>query len=145
MFRRVLSVLSVGLLLSLQLGCYNTYQISWEELGKLQEGGSESAVEVTTAEGEPVSITANSRIGVTDTEGVYHPVSAFNFTMTETQLVAPDEDLLLGRSQIETGNVKQVSGSKTALLVAAGVAILAAGVVYVTVTAEEEDPFSGAR
>ncbi|MFN3198066.1 MAG: hypothetical protein ACE366_06580 [Bradymonadia bacterium] len=133
--------MAATLLLVGQLGCYNTYRISWDELGKVQEGGESSAVKVKTEEGPEINVTANSKIGVTDKGGQYHQISPFNFTLTRGQLVAPDEDLLLLKSDVDTGNVKQVSGSKTALLVAAGVAILAGGVVYVVSTAEEADTF----
>lgn len=169
---RTLGTLTLGaLLLAGQLGCYNTYKISWDEMAKLQEGGDNAVVRVKindgtaasapvaeTAEGaeqpaeqasaptgEPgegmIDVTANTKIGVTEKDGSYHQISPFNFTMTQQQLVAPDEDLLLLRSEIETGNVKQVSGTKTALLVAAGVAILAGGVIYVVSSAEEADTF----
>lgn len=141
-FAKAAGAMAMGALLLLgQLGCYNTYNISWDELSKVQEGSENSAVKVKTAEGPEIDVTANSKIGVTDKGGKYHQISPFNFTLTRGQLVAPDEDLLLLKSEIDTGNVKQVSGTKTALLVVAGVAVLAAGVIYVASTAEEADTF----
>jgi hypothetical protein len=130
-----------ALALATQAGCYNTYNITLDELGKVQEGGSASAVTVTTAETEQIVVTENTKIGVTDKDGTYHPISPFNFTMTTNQLVAPDEGEILMREQIETGNVKQISGLKTGLLVAAGVAALGALGVFVIVSAPKNEGF----
>lgn len=127
--------------LATQAGCYNTYNISLEELGKAQEGGSANAVTVTTSETEQIVVTENSKIGVTDKDGTYHAISPFNFTMTPNQLVAPDEGEILTRDQIETGNVKQISGTKTALLVAAGVLAAAGLGVYVVLSAPKDKGF----
>lgn len=138
---RKLLAMTVAVVLAAQYGCYNTYTITLDELGKAAEGGSSNAVKVATSEGEEVVITENSRIGVTDRAGAYYSISPFNFTMTRGQLVAPDEDLLLAREAIETGNVKVVSGTKTALLVAGGVAAVIAGALTVVLTAPEKKAF----
>lgn len=130
-----------ALALATQAGCYNTYNISLDELGKVAEGGTTNAVTVTTAESEQVVVTENSKIGVTDKTGEYHAISPFNFTMTPNQLVAPDENEILTRDQIETGNVKQISGTKTALLVAAGLAAAAGLGVYVVLSAPKDKGF----
>lgn len=140
MARKALAAVA-ALALVAQTGCYNTYNVTLDELAKAQEGGSINAVEVQTGNGEKVVISENSKIGVTDKAGVYHAVSPFNFTLTRAQLVAPDEDLLLTRDEIDTGNVKLVSGTKTALIVAAGVAVLAGVGVFVAVTAPERKEF----
>lgn len=140
MARKALAAVA-ALALVAQSGCYNTYNVTLEELSKAQEGGSNNAVEVQTDNGEKVVISENSRIGVTDKGGAYHAVSPFNFTLTRAQLVAPDEDLLLTRDEIDTGNVKLISGTKTALIVAAGVAVLAGVGIFVAVTAEDRKEF----
>lgn len=140
MARKALAAVT-ALALVAQTGCYNTYNVTLEELSKAQEGGSNNAVEVQTSDGEKVVISENSKIGVTDTAGDYHAVSPFNFTLTRAQLVAPDEDLLLTRDEIDTGNVKLVSGTKTALVVAAGVAVLAGVGIFVAVSAPERKEF----
>lgn len=127
--------------LVLQLGCYNTYNVTLEELAKATEGGVNNAVKMDTAQGEPVVVSENTKIGVTDKNGVYHAVSPFNFTLSSRQLVAPDEDLLLGVDEIETGNVKLVSGTKTALLVGLGVLVLGAAGTAIVVTAPEKKGF----
>ncbi|MCA9528130.1 MAG: hypothetical protein KC549_17710, partial [Myxococcales bacterium] len=52
-----------------QVGCYNTYNVTLEELSKAQEGGINSVVKMATAEGEEVVVTKNTKVGVTDTGG----------------------------------------------------------------------------
>lgn len=141
MLRKLLATTVALGLLGLQIGCYNTYSVSLEELEKVQEGGQTSAVPLKTAEGEEAVVTENTKIGVTSTDGAYYPISPFNFTLTRGQLVAPDEDTLLARDQIATGNVKLVSGTKTALLVAAGVAAIVGAGLAITLTAEEPQEF----
>lgn len=130
-----------ALMLVLQAGCYNTYNVKLDELAKAQEGGGSNAVELMTDEGEAVVVSPSTKLGVTTSDDRYHAISPFNFTLTKAQLVAPDEDLLLGRSQISTGNVKQVSGTKTALVVAGGVLALVGAAIAITLTAEPRKEF----
>lgn len=132
-------IAALGLLT--QTSCYNTYNITLDELAKVSEGGTNNAVPVTTSEQEQIVVTENSKIGVTDKTGDYHAISPFNFTLTASQLVAPDEGEILAREQIETGNVKQISGTKTALLVAAGLAAVVGMGVFVIVTAPKDEGF----
>jgi len=124
-----------------QLGCYNTYNISLDELGKAAEGGSNAAVKVKTEDGQEIIVTENTKIGVTNKQDQYYAISPFNFTMTRGQIIAPDEDLLIAKQNIRTGNVKQVSGTKTALIVLAGLGAVVGGALYVTLTAEEDKGF----
>lgn len=140
MLRKALAT-SLAALMLLSLGCYNTYNVTLDELGKAAEGGGTGAVELATEQGEQVVVTENTKLGVTDDDGKYHAVSPFNFTLTRGQLVAPDEDLLLNRAAITTGNVKLVSGWKTAGLVAAGVVALVGLGLTVALNAPEEKAF----
>ncbi|MEZ4472158.1 MAG: hypothetical protein R3F60_15465 [bacterium] len=132
---------TLALALVVQTGCYNTYSVTLEELAKAQEGGVNSVVKMATAEGEEVVVTKNTKVGVTDTGGGYHAVSPFNFTLTTRQLVAPDEDLLLGLDEIQTGNVKLVSGTRTTLLVVGGVAALVGAGLFIALNAPERKEF----
>lgn len=140
MLRQAMATVAV-LGLATQVGCYNTYNITLDELAKVQEGGTNNAVTVKTSEAEEIVVTENSKIGVTAKNGTYYPISPFNFTMTPNQLVAPDEGEILARDQIETGNVKQISGMKTTLLVVAGFAAAVGLGVYVVVTAPKDQGF----
>ncbi len=132
---------ALALCMVTSFGCYDTYNVKLDELAKAQEGGSAGAVKVTTDEGEEVVITSNTKIGVTENAGDYHSISPFNFTIAGSQLVAPDEDLLLPASAIATGNVKLVSGTKTAILVTAGVAALLGAGLAIALTAEDRKEF----
>ncbi len=141
MVRKLLSgALAVGL--TAQFGCYNTYGVSLQELGKAQEtAGRSQAVKLKTTTDEEVLVTENSKIGVTDTDGTYHAISPFNFTLTSSQLVAPDEDFLIPVSAVKTGNVKVVSASKTTWLVVAGVVALVGAGAAIALTADEKKEF----
>ena len=132
MARKALAAVTAIALIA-QTGCYNTYNVTLEELAKAQEGGNNNAVEVVTDGG--------GKIGVTGKDGEFYSVSPFNFALTRAQLVAPDEDLLLTRDAIDTGNVKLISGTKTTLLVAAGVALLAGVGIFIAVSAPEKKSF----
>ncbi len=140
MFRKALATLLAASMM-ISFGCYNTYNVTLDELSKATEGGTSGAVKLATQGGEDVLVTENTKIGVTDSEGKYHAVSPFNFTLTRGQLVAPDEDLLLNRSDIATGNVKLVSGGKTAGLVISGVVALVGLGLAVALTAPEKKGF----
>ena len=137
MLRKLLAIVAA----TSMVACYNTYNISLDEMAKAQEGGVASAIEVKTDSGELVVISENSKMGVTSKAGEYYAVSPFNFTLTRGQLIAPDEDLLIGRSNIETGNIKQASLGKTAVIVLAGIAAVAGGAAFVLLTAEEKKGF----
>ena len=139
MLRKLIAISLVSLVT--QIGCYNTYNVALDELAKAQEGGRNAAVKVKTEDGQNIVVTENTKIGVTDKSGVYHPVSPFNFTMSQNQLIAPDEDFLISKGEIASGNVKLVSGTKTALVVLSGFAAVIGGALYVTLTAEEEKGF----
>ena len=64
-----------------------------------------------------VVVSENSRIGVLYNDGRYQSISPFNFTLTSKQLIAPDQDLMVNRSDLKTGQVKEVSKGKTTALV----------------------------
>ncbi len=104
----------------------------------LQEGQEPKEIDCGCTQ---VVVTEDTKIGVTDKLDKYHPISPFNFTLTRGQMVAPDEDLLLSRDEIQTGNVKVVSGLKTGLLVATGVVAVLGAAVGIILTAEERKEF----
>ena len=65
-------------------------------------------------------------------------VTPFNFAVTDTQVVAPDYDLLVPISDVKGGEVQTFSGWKTGLMIA-GVTALAVGFfVGIQLTADEE-------
>ena len=79
MITKPLSILMI-LLLTLQTGCYNTYTVKMDEFRKIQESDEDSFKTIKTDDGQEITITENSRIGVTDISGTYYPISPFNFT-----------------------------------------------------------------
>lgn len=133
---RPLSAL-VSLIAAMQFGCYNTYTVSMDELKKVQESDGASFKSIETESGRQVTVTENSRVGVTTVDGVYHPISPFNFTLSELQLVAPDEDLLLARPQIDQANIKLIDPTMTAVLVGSVAAALIGGLVYIMLNPSE--------
>ncbi len=72
----------------------------------------------------PVS-TANS-LKVMTNDGVEHRVTPFNFIMSDTQLVSPEYDLLLGLNDVSSAEVKRFSRWKTVATIA-GVSIVTIG------------------
>ena len=139
MMRRLLALMLA--VMFCQYGCYNTYNVPIKELAKAQEGGEAAAVEVKAATGEVIAVSKNTKIGVRDKNGGLLPISPFNFTLGRAQLIAPDEDLLISRSAIQSGYVKQVSTGKTVLLVVLGLGAIIGGGLFVALTAEEEKGF----
>jgi hypothetical protein len=130
----------VSLIAATQLGCYNTYTVSMDELKTVQESDGATFKSIETESGMKVTITENSRVGVTTVDGVYHPISPFNFTLSELQLVAPDEDLLLARPQIANANIKLIDPTMTTVLVGGVALALIGGLVAIMLNPSECDP-----
>ncbi|MAA78861.1 MAG: hypothetical protein CL916_06340 [Deltaproteobacteria bacterium] len=120
--------LSIIMIMALifQTGCYNTYSVSMDEFKKIQEADGASFKTVTTEDGVEITVTENSRVGVTDINGKYYSVSPFNFTLNNMQLVAPDDDILMPTKAIEQTNIKLVNPTDTAMLIG-GVALVVIG------------------
>jgi len=119
----LMTVLSlVGMLTS---GCYNTYIISKDELGKLQSGQESQRVAVQSMDGENVDISPESPLEVETIDGQSYRVTPFNFLLSESQLVSPDYDLLLNADTIQDARVREISYTKTFTLIG----VVAAGVI----------------
>ena len=121
----------------LQVGCYNTYRIELKELKNIQESDGASFKAIKTAKGQSITVTENSRVGVVDQNKKYYAISPFNFTLSDLQLVAPDEDLILSRGQIKSANVKQINPTKTTMLILGALAVIGGGVVFALVNKPE--------
>ena len=133
---RPLPILMI-LTLIFQTGCYNTYSVSMDEFKKIQEADGAEFKLIKTEDGQEITITENSRVGVSDINGRYYPISPFNFTINNTQLVAPDEDLLLQTKAIEDTNVKLVDPTNTALLIGSVAVVLIGAAVGVSLATPE--------
>ena len=137
MLTKPLSLLLVLSLLTLQTGCYNKYSVKLEEFQKIQESYDASFKEVKTTNNVSVTITENSRVGVTSKSGRYYSISPFNFSVNQNQLVAPDEDLLLEMKDIESMNVKVIDPTSTTLLLAGAVVALVGAAIGITLATPE--------
>ena len=136
MHARILTAL-ICIISMLQVGCYNTYRIELNELKSIQESDGASFKKIKTAKGQEITITENSRVGVIDQNKKYHAISPFNFTLSDLQLVAPDDDLLLARPQIKSANIKQINPTRTTILILSTLAIIGGGVVFAIVNKPE--------
>ena len=127
-------------------GCYNTYRVSLDEMKKIAESNDVTYREISTEGGQTVSVTENSRVGVLlkGSEGeslTPVSISPFNFSISDFQLVAPDEDQLLSRQVIESGYVELIDPLRTTLLITGGVLALAGVGLAIIVSAPEQKGF----
>lgn len=127
----------MSLMMAFQVGCYNTYTVNMDELKTIQESEGATFKSIKISDEQEVTVTENSRIGIVDTEGEYYPISPFNFTISDLQLVAPDEDLLLSRKQIDHANIKLIDPTMTGVLVGGTVVALVAAVLVVVLTPDQ--------
>ena len=127
----------MSLMMLFQVGCYNTYTVSMDEMKNIQESDGATFKSIKLSDDSEVTVTENSRIGVVDVDGGYHPISPFNFTISDLQLVAPDEDLLLSRKQIDHANIKLIDPTMTTVLVGGTVTALIAAVLVVVLTPDQ--------
>lgn len=116
-------------------GCFDTYRFKPEEFAKLQRP-EEVPRTVTDTDGEQVVVNRGTAMYVRSTGGRRYPITAYNFKLTGSQLVASDRDTLLALSDIDSYEVDLLSTWKTATLITAGVAVVAGLIVFTVVTAE---------
>lgn len=143
--KRFFSLVTLVGFLTLQTGCYNIHNVTLDNFAQAQvadeEGLAILKVETETGEEKEVTISENSRIGVVTNDGKYTAIAPFNFTLTASKLIAPDQDLLLERADIKTAQVKEVSTGKTTAVVSTAMVILVGGLLFITLSAEEEKGF----
>lgn len=115
-------------------GCYTGHGIDRQKL--LQLSNASEASDITSIEdedGDTVPVTTETIVVVTDDDGLEHPIQAFTYQVSSTQLVAPEADLILGLSSIERVEVRQLSTLATLGLVGIGIATVAtAGVAAIS-------------
>jgi hypothetical protein len=130
---RVVAVLVA--LCFVNLGCYNTFVVDKAEFAKLQrKSAEEKVVTVTARSGKRVVVGDDTKIYVRSEGGRRYPVTAFNFKMTETQIVASDRDTLLMLSGIKRFEVDHISTLKTIGLIGLGAAAAAGVIVSIIIT-----------
>ncbi len=139
--KRLISAVTVFCFLVLQTGCYNVHTVSLDELAKAQDGGSSGVVSMKTSDGKTIAVSENTRLGVVETNGQYTAIVPFNYTWGGSQLIAPDQDVMLKKAEIKEVQVKEISTGKTSALVGTAVAILLGGILFITLSAEDEKGF----
>ena len=138
---RIIGFITATCFFLLQTGCYNIHTVSLDELAKAQDGGSSGVVSMKTTEGKEIAVSENTRLGVVETSGKYTPIVPFNYTWGGSQLIAPDQDVMLKKSEIKEVQVKEISTGKTSALVGSAVAILLGGLLFITLSADESKGF----
>ncbi len=145
-------------------GCYNTYRVPADEFRKLQSAGAviedqklagiispeevsalekrgeNDLVTITDDKAEKVGVNRDTRLFVRSEGGRRYQVTAFNFSMASSQLVASDRDYLLPLSEVKSFEVDHLSTGKTVAMVSAGV-ILATGLIVGIVVASGKASF----
>ena len=137
-------------------GCYNTYRVPSDEFRKLQSAmainedqklqekippqelealqkrGENDMVTLTDDANEKVGVNRDTRLFVRSEGGRRYQVTAFNFSMASSQLVASDRDYLLPLSDVKSFEVDHLSTGKTVAIISAGV-LVAAGLIVAIV------------
>jgi len=115
-------------------GCFNTYRLTQEEFARLQST-EEIPLTVEASSGDMLLVERDTPIFVRSVGGRRYPVTPFNFSMTQSQLVASDRDTLLALAELESYEVDMFSETQTILLIAGGIAIVAGLIVVTALTA----------
>ena len=137
--RRTFSVLTAGffaLSLCVTSGCFDTYRFKPEEFAKIQTP-EEIPRTLNSVGGEEVLVQRGNNTYVRSKGGRRYPITAFNFKMTRSQLVASDRDILLALGDIKSYEVDHLSTWKTVLLISAGVLATGGLITYTLLSAEE--------
>ena len=117
------------------LGCNNTYIVERDEFKKLERKPDHSdLVTISDQSGTPVAVEDSTKLYVRSLGGRRYPVTAFNFSLTEVQLVASDRDTLLMLDGIESFEIDHVSTWKTIGLVGGISAALAGTILAIVLT-----------
>ncbi len=113
-----------------QLACYNKYTITPEQLESLSSENIAEYVVIDSDEG-PITVRASTPVQVQTDDGNLS-ITPFNFSLGSEQLVAPDYDLLLRRSDINGARVSEYSKGRTIALAVGS--IVAAGTAFALVS-----------
>jgi len=92
-----------------------------------------------------VEVSATNPIEVHTREGTEYRITPFNFTLSNTQLVSPDYDLLVPRDDLEDAEVSTFSTGKTIGIIAALTAAAVGTFLAISLTAGESRGLGGAQ
>lgn len=124
-------------LTAVQTACYNRYTISTDELTNLDSSHIARSVVVKDESGMDVTVSATTPIKVKTATSEFS-VSPFNFALTESQLVAPDYDLLLSREEVTGAVVSEFASSKTWSIAGGGLLAAVGAFVLISVSARSD-------
>jgi hypothetical protein len=117
------------------LGCNNTYIVDRSEFKKLERKPDDSSVvTINDLAGTPVAVEDSTKLYVRSLGGRRYPVTAFNFNLTQSQLVASDRDTLLMLDGLKSFEIDHVSTWKTIGLVGGISAALAGTILAIVLT-----------
>jgi hypothetical protein len=108
------------------------------------EGDVPAETNIDPATGCPVvMVSGTNRINVSTRGGHDFTITPFNFSVSATQLVAPDYDLLLARDEINGAEVDTFSTGKTIGLIAAITAVAVGSFLAINFLAPAERGLGG--
>ena len=136
-FRSMTAIVTVLVMSVVTTGCFNTYSLTRDEFAKLQRPDEVPQV-VTSKSGTPLQVNRETGLFVRSLGGRRYPVTAFNFKLTASQLVASDRDTLLMTSELDSYEADLLSTGKTASLIAGGLGAVVALIVITIATAGEK-------
>ena len=134
---RTAAALTILLFTITTTGCFNTYRFTQEEFAKVQRP-DEVPMVIETEANEDVVIDRDTKLYVRSNGGRRYTITAFNFKLTKSQLVASDRDTLLMTSDLQSYEADFLSEWQTALVVIAGVAALGGVVGLVVYSAQDK-------
>lgn len=136
--RTALALAGVASALSVA-GCYTGHALSRDRLAELSIAQDPAQVRsIETDDKERIPVTNETVIVVTDDDGLQHPLQAFTFQVSSTQLVAPEQDLILSLQNIEGVQVRRISTLATLGLIGIGIGTAATAGVIAIATAGDQ-------
>ena len=139
-FRSMIAIVTILVMSIVTTGCFNTYSLTRDEFAKLQRP-DEVPLVVTSESGKSLQVDRETGLFVRSVGGRRYPVTAFNFKLTQSQLVASDRDTLLMTSELESYEADLLSTGKTATLIAGGLGAVV-GLIVITVATAGEKSFN---
>ena len=138
---RLASVLTLMAFFAMTTGCYTYHSIAASNLASLSDKAERGTVEVENEDGDQIVVQPESAIDVFDNDGLRHRIRPFAFTVTGSQLIDSEQDLVLGLDMIESVQVLELSTVGTLGLVGVGLAGLGTMAGIVVLTAEDTTGF----
>jgi len=127
--------------LSVLSGCYSGYQVKVEDLARIGSETQERGVKLTSTSGEELVVEEATGVEVHDHDGLTYRLQPYTFKLTSTQLVAPEQDLVLPIGTIDRVEIRKLNALGTIGLVGLGGAAATGIVIGIAATAGEDTGF----